>query len=108
MSGAPSRVAYKGLYEERHEGRSCGSGMHQLTREFANGIPRVMDHGLLVSGMDVYDCNRILNGRPTYDTRDVLGVALLSASRHVARNYEGGSPPPALSFPPFALPPPLP
>jgi len=29
-------------------------------------------------------------------------------TRHVARNYEGGSPPPPLSFPPFALPPPLP
>jgi len=28
--------------------------------------------------------------------------------RHVARNYEGGSPPPPLSFPPFALFPPLP
>ena len=28
--------------------------------------------------------------------------------RHVARNYEGGSPPPPLSFPPFALSPPYP
>ena len=29
-------------------------------------------------------------------------------ARHVARNYKGGSPPPPLSFPAFALPPPLP
>ena len=36
---------------------------------------------------------------------DVLSTP---SHRHVARNYEGGSPPPPLSFPPFPLPSPSP